>query len=221
MNWQQTLRYYHKPLLGVTLATVILLAILQWQAHTAGYVVFFATPVQATGKNSPIVRYEPRGGGAYALIGKPSLSVAFMNRVLAYYGSPASGLGQTFYNDGRAYGIDPAYALAFFQHESSFGTAGAARFTKSIGNSRCTRVEDYCFQNNVDGSYAGYNSWQSGINGWYWQIEQYINGGLTGTRLVTIDQIIPVYAPSGDQNNVAAYEAALKASINLWHSGAI
>ena len=42
------------------------------------------------------------------------------------------------YNLGIKYGINPAYALAFFVHESGCGTKGVARFTKSLGNIRTT-----------------------------------------------------------------------------------
>lgn len=157
--------------------------------------------------------------GPYTMVGKPSLSVAFMNEVLAAYHSPATGLAQALYNDGVKYSIDPAYALAFFLHESSFGTSGVARTTKSLGNSRCTQVEDYCYQYN--GGYAGYDSWQAGFAGWYWQMEQYLSGALTGSPLVTLDQILPVYAPSSDHNDVAEYIASLKDALQTWWSGQV
>ncbi len=41
------------------------------------------------------------------------------------------------YDLGVKYGIDPIYALAFFQHESDFGTTDEARKTLSLGNERC------------------------------------------------------------------------------------
>src|SRR5947209_7914307 len=76
----------------------------------------------------------PTNPGPYSVVGKPSLSVDFMNKVLAYYHSPAAGKAQALYDDGIKYGLDSAYALAFFMHESSFGTTGVARVTLSLSN---------------------------------------------------------------------------------------
>ncbi|MDQ2809762.1 MAG: glucosaminidase domain-containing protein [Chloroflexota bacterium] len=72
----------------------------------------------------------------YQLLAPPSVSAATIDRVLAQYSSPAAGSGALFYDLGVQYGIDPAYALAFYIHESSAGTRGVARFTRSIGNAR-------------------------------------------------------------------------------------
>src|SRR5438105_3907402 len=57
------------------------------------------------------------------VLGLPSLSATFVDRVLAAYHSPAVGLGQTLYQQSRVSGIDDAYALAFFGRESLMGTA--------------------------------------------------------------------------------------------------
>src|SRR5688572_20452661 len=56
------------------------------------------------------------------LASAPSLSAAQIDSILASYGSPATGSGADFYRLGIEYGIDPAYALAFFVHESTAGT---------------------------------------------------------------------------------------------------
>src|SRR5437773_10728143 len=64
---------------------------------------------------------------SYAVLGPPSVSAAFINRVLALYHSPAAGLGKALYDDGVSTGIEPMYALVFFMHESSFGTTAQAR----------------------------------------------------------------------------------------------
>src|SRR5216683_4868453 len=108
----------------------------------------------------------PTNPGPYSVLGKPTITVDFINQVLASYNSPAAGKGQALYNYGVKYGIDPIYALAFFLHESTMGTTGVA---------------------------------QKG--------------------LVTVDQIIPVYAPSSDHNDVKGYIAALKRYIDVWHAG--
>jgi hypothetical protein len=50
--------------------------------------------------------------------------------VLAEYESQAAGLDATFYDLGLQYGIDPAYALAFFIMEGQAGTHGVAHDTQ-------------------------------------------------------------------------------------------
>ena len=157
----------------------------------------------------------PTHPGPYSVVSKPSLTVDFMNRVLAYYHSPAAGKAQALYNDGLKYGLDPAFALAFFMHESLFGTTGAARVTLSLSNMRC--VPEYrCLQEN--GGYAIFNTWEQSFEAWFKLIRN-LYVGYWGR--VTVDQIIPKYAPNNDGNNEAGYIATLKHTIDIWHAGII
>ena len=149
---------------------------------------------------------------AYTVVGKPSIRADFINRVLDYYHSPARGKGQALYDYGVKYGIDPAYALAFFMHESSFGTTGVATVTRSLGNIRVS--EGY---KNYDG-YRLYHTWEEGFEDWYKLIaDQYVEQW----RLTTVDQIVPVYAPSSDNNDVAAYIQAVKSAVDRWRDGTV
>jgi hypothetical protein len=154
----------------------------------------------------------PSHPGPYSVLGQPTITVDFINQVLAAYHSPAAGKGQTLYDLGVKYGIDPAFALAFFMHESSFGTAGEARFSLSLGNLRC--IPNYKCQ---DG-YAWFNTWEDGFEAWYKLIR---NLYVAIWGLTTVDQIIPRYAPPSDNNDDAAYIAALKRAIDTWHVGHI
>jgi hypothetical protein len=157
----------------------------------------------------------PANPGPYSVVGKPSLTVDFMNRVLVYYHSPAAGKGQALYDDGIKYGLDPAYALAFFMHESLFGTTGVARVTLSLSNMRC--VPEYrCLQEN--GGYAIFNTWEQSFEAWFKLIRN-LYVGYWGR--ITVDQIIPKYAPNSDHNNEAGYIASLKHTIDTWHAGII
>ena len=150
----------------------------------------------------------PASGQAYSLQGAPSISVQQIEAVLQKYGSPAVGRGQALYDMGVRYGIDPAYALAFFVHESGCGTKGVARFTHSLGNIRWTPGFD-----NYEG-YRSYSTWEQGIDDWYKLItELYIQGW--GLR--TVDAIIPRYAPYADNNNPPAYIASIKSMVDSWH----
>ncbi len=164
---------------------------------------------QMNGPMSPKVPI-PTNAGPYSVLGKPSISVNFINQVLASYHSPASGKGQTLYDLGMKYGIDPAFALAFFMHESTFGTAGEARVSLSLGNLRC--IPNYLCR---DG-YAWFSSWESGFEAWYRLIR---NLYVAQWGLTTVEQIIPRYAPTADNNNEAAYIASLKHSLDTWHAG--
>ena len=95
--------------------------------------------------------------GSYKVVGQPTIKADLINQVLAYYHSPAQGKGQALYSLGAKYGVDPVYALAFFMHESSFGTTGVARATRSLGNIRATPgYRD--FQ-----GYRLYSTWEAGF----------------------------------------------------------
>lgn len=132
--------------------------------------------------------------------------------MLCQYGNPQTcGTGQTLYNDGMQHGIDPVFALAFFWHESNFGKAGEAQYSKSLGNLKCIAQEASC----TDG-YAWFASWEDGYNAWYDLIS---NLYVRQWQLTTVDTIIPKYAPAADHNDEAAYISNLKGNINLWRSG--
>jgi hypothetical protein len=150
--------------------------------------------------------------GPYSVLGKPSISADFINQVLATYHSPAAGKGQALYDLGVKYSIDPAFALAFFMHESSFGTKGEATESQSLGNLRC--IPNFRCQDN----YAWFDSWEDGFKAWYQLIR---NLYVAQWGLSTIDQIIPRYAPAADHNNEAAYIAAIKHTVDTWHANEI
>jgi hypothetical protein len=146
-----------------------------------------------------------------SVVGGPSLSAAFIDRVLARYGSPAVGLGRALVADSQHFRIDDAYALAFFLHESTFGTSGVARVTHSLGNIICSGYAT-CFQ-----GFRWYASWQVGAWDWFRLIKyEYLPRGLT-----TVQAIVPVYAPASAGNNPAAYIAAVVQAVATWHTGRI
>jgi len=170
----------------------------------------------ATPQAAPIKRPIIAATGPYAVMGKPTISAAFINQVLAAYNSPAAGKGQALYDMGVKYQIDPAFALAFFLHESSMGTKGEAQTTLSLGNLRCYTGVTCVDQDR--GGYAQYVTWEDGFQAWYELIHNYY---IATRGLVTVDQIIPVYAPTADNNNETAYINSLKHTIDTWHAGQI
>jgi Mannosyl-glycoprotein endo-beta-N-acetylglucosaminidase len=160
------------------------------------------------GKSGPSGRAVARG--SWSVVGAPSVSAQMIDEVLVACHSPAQGEGQAVYDLGVQYGIDPVFAPAFFLHESSCGNAGAAISTKSVGNIICTPGYPSC-----SGRFRSYDSWDAGFEDWFRLIKnEYAAKGLT-----TIDDIIPVYAPSSDGNDEAAYIAAIKQSVSAWRSG--
>jgi hypothetical protein len=143
----------------------------------------------------------------YNLIAPPSISAAAIDAVLASFSSPAVGTGAAFYDLGVKYGIDPAFALAFYIHESAAGTKGVARFTHGIGNIRTTLgYKDY-------EGYRSYDTYEQGIEDWYKLIKElYVDGW--GLR--TPNAIIQRYAPWGDNNNPDIYAANVMQMVDSW-----
>jgi hypothetical protein len=156
--------------------------------------------------------------GQHAVLGEPTVSAQFIDSVLAHYGSPAAGTGQIWLEMGRRYGIDPAYALAFFIHESSAGTnpgwAGikpGGGTTHNVGNIICAGYST-CF-----GRFRDYDSWNAGIEDWYKLISvEYVNDRGTAT----IEQIIPIYAPSFE-NDVNNYVQTVVGLADDWRQGVV
>jgi hypothetical protein len=191
-----------------------------WLPYIAlGFIILVAAMCLWSGKltignqiTSTQTSLELKHSSNYILTGKPSIHVGFINQILQHYHSPARGQGQTLYNLGEKYNIDPAYALAFFLEESRMGTLGVARVTHSLGNIRATQGHpDYH-------GYRYYKTWTEGFEDWYRLIsQQYIQAW----GLKSIDEIIPVYAPQSDNNDEAAYIQAVKQAVDIWRSGIV
>jgi hypothetical protein len=137
----------------------------------------------------------------------PSLSAAQIDAILAEYHSPAVGLGAVLYDLGAQYGIDPAFALAFFVIESACGTRGVARTTHSLGNIRCT--PGYA----CAAGYRAYPTWAAGAADWYTLIRTLY---LDTWDLRTPAAILPRYAPPGDGNDPAAYATSVIHLVDRW-----
>ncbi len=148
----------------------------------------------------------------YSVVGPPTITTTQINHILERYHSPASGKGEALYDYGKQFGIDPAYALAFFMHESTFGTQGMAVHTHSLGNIRALAGQPAYH------GYRYYATWELGFEDWYRLIsQQYVSQW----GLSTVDQIIPVYAPADDNNDEAAYIQSVKNAVDTWRSGKV
>ncbi len=153
---------------------------------------------------------------SHSILGKPTLSAAFIDRVLASAHSPAAETGQTFYELSLQSGIDDVWPLSFFHHESVYGKTGEARVTFSIGNSRCITTRPCIDQDR--GGYAQMQSWTDGIVQWYLLIS---NLYIKQWGRSTVESIIPKYAPNNDGNDEQGYISALLSDAAAYRAGEV
>ncbi|GCE17289.1 glucosaminidase domain-containing protein [Dictyobacter kobayashii] len=152
----------------------------------------------------------PVSAAGDSVVGGPSLSAVFINQVLADAHSPAAGKGQSLYDLSIQYHIDDAYALATFQHESTYGKYGAAFIDHSLGNINCAGYPT------CDGRFRWYATWEEGFEDFFRLIaREYIAQGRT-----TLSSIIPVYAPSSE-NDTGEYIQTLRSAIHAFRRGQI
>jgi hypothetical protein len=179
---------------------VILIAVLGVIGLGVGLSMGFARPQPVAAQGGLSFRAEPR------------ISRAAFAQILQRGGSPAAGAGAEIYDVIAAYGLDPAVALAFFQHESQFCTAGhcAREGLKNWGMLR----RHIKAERNAGSSagFARYASWQDGVRDWCELIiGRYINRGLD-----TVEKAVPVYAPRADRNVPEAYINAIRRLVASW-----
>jgi hypothetical protein len=159
-----------------------------------------------------------RAPGDHDVRGAPTISAAQIDQILASYNSPATGSGAAWVAMGEKFGIDPAYAVAFFIHESSAGSnqgwAGIksdGSTTHNVGNIICAGYPT-CY-----GRFRDYPSWEEGINDWYKLIAvEYIEG--RGTT--TVAEILPIYAPAVE-NDTNGYIRIVEQMVDGWRNGGI
>jgi hypothetical protein len=131
--------------------------------------------------------------------------------VLQRAASPAAAEHAALYATPRAFNIDPAIALAFFHHESTYGTAGIAKATHNWGNLRHG-------QGRAQGAYHGfatYATWVDSLQDWCSLISaSYIRA----RRLISVRAVLPIYAPSSDGNSPTRYADRVIADVARWQT---
>ena len=140
--------------------------------------------------------------GEHSVVGAPSITADDVDAVSGAVRLAGPGTGKIWIELGKKYGIDPAYALAFFIHELSAGTNPRwdgmkpdGSTTYNIGNISCAGYPR-CL-----GRWRDYGSWDEGIEDWYRVIhDEYVQG----RGIQTVEQIMPIYAPSFE-NDVDTY----------------
>lgn len=156
--------------------------------------------------------------GAHSVVGPATVTSEQINAVLDDWGSPARGTGEIWMKMGERYGLDPAYALAFFIHESGAGTNPLwdglkpdGTTTHNIGNISCAGYPR-CL-----GRWRDYGSWEEGIEDWFRLIrDEYVQGRGTST----VEQIMPIYAPS-IENNVDLYVKTVVDLVREWRQESV
>ncbi len=223
----------------VSLPPLVLLELITLQqAYRGGVVVAWAAVCLLLLRLPPLLRREGRrlgllgllialAGGLVALASGPSqadaqsaglsfraaprISQANFSRILAATGSPAAPDGDELYTIIKGYGIDPAVALAFFQHESQYCTTGSCAraglrnwgmLRRAIKPERSTGSGE---------GFTRYGTWHDGVRDWCELMLGYVNRGQD-----TIEKAIPIYAPTADGNVPTAYIGAIRRQVAAW-----
>lgn len=138
-------------------------------------------------------------GGEPNIWGPPTISAAGIDKVLRDNHSPAAGMGAYIYDQAVSRGINPAFALAMYGQESTFGTKGAAARNNSFGNIRAGRH-----------GFKHYADVKEGIDDWMrlMSSDAYHGKSLAG--------VIHKYAPGSDRNNPRGYMAYVTNNMSKW-----
>lgn len=156
-------------------------------------------------------QYQP---GLYNPLGPPSINLDTFRYFLKQGNSPAYPEAAAMYNACLKLYCDPAVALAFFQHESSMGLYGAAADNKSFGNIRCVPPAP-CRSTPGNGSFKVYATWTDGLIDWAILLRETY---ATKWRLFSLEQIIPRYAPSADNNDPNGYINSVKKLVDKYRN---
>ena len=199
-------------IVGAALSLAVFHMVQTWPHNAIGYAIGASQPFSTATVYHVDSTLQTSHTAQTSVVGRPSLSPAFVNQILQAAHSPAQGTGQALYDLSVRSGINDAYALAFFKHESRYGTTGIAQATLSLGNVRCSSGYR-CI-----GGYRAYDSWQAGYADWYALI---LTLYIRQWHLTTPAQIIPVYAPASDNNDPPAYIADVNESVSVWNKGEV
>jgi hypothetical protein len=147
--------------------------------------------------------------------GPASMSRDLFIHVLEEVGSPAASEGGVIYDDALTFGIDPAFALAVFARTSNYGEATLDPFDSPTYNWGGLLCRDYPRCN--DTNKRVYGSWRDGATDFFRVIDaEHLTQGRT-----TVATIVPLYAPTTGDNDVATFERDVLAAMHAWRSGQI
>jgi hypothetical protein len=150
--------------------------------------------------------------GGLTFKSEPRISQESFVAILQRAGSPAAPDAAALYNIITSYGLDPAVALAFFKHESSFCQAGACANNNLRNWGMQRRPIKAERSTGIVNGFARYASWQDSVSDWCELIlYRYVNRGAD-----TVEKAIPIYAPSSDNNVPSAYINTIRRVVASW-----
>jgi hypothetical protein len=149
----------------------------------------------------------------------PRISAAKFQQVLEAANSPALSEASAIYDVIIENGVDPAFMLAVFKHESQFATDPKSMVvlhsTKNWGNTRSSRVGVKTIAPTERGNFVSYGTWAQGADDATYRLIdpefEYARAGAT-----TIGEIIPIWAPGSDGNDPAGYINTVISLMNQW-----
>jgi len=142
----------------------------------------------------------------------PRISQESFSAILQRAGSPAGPEAAALYTIITSYELDPAVALAFFQHESSFCQIGACANGNLHNWGMLRRPVKAERGAGSSGGFVRYASWEDGTRDWCELIVfRYVNSGLE-----TVEKVIPIYAPNSDSNTPDAYVNTIRRVVATW-----
>lgn len=193
---------------GLALGLPVVLLLISCCKRLVSVVALFSfPPVAHVVTATPVVVAPAASVAGTSVVGGPTISAHVIDEVLWRAGSPAAGTGQALYDLSVRYHIDDAYALAVFQHESSFGRYGYGHDDKALGNIVCAGYP-IC-----NGRFRSYPTWEAGYEDFYRLISrEYLARGLN-----TVESITPVYAPSSE-NDSASYIRSVLAAMQTFRA---
>jgi len=138
----------------------------------------------------------------------PSITVAEIDRVLGSVNSPIWPYSGDVYAYGIQYGIDPVFALAFWMKESREASDGSvAAPDHNPGYTEGLTNDPKC------GRWACWPTWPEGIAGWF----RYMRVFFVDRGISTVESILPIYAPSSE-NNTSGYIVFVLQHVATWRA---
>ena len=143
----------------------------------------------------------------FRILAAPRISIDTFIAILKANDSPAAPVAATCYRAIIRKGVDPALALAVFQHESTYGKNGAAVAHRNWGNLRTSPHFP-----SPDGSFVEYPSWAAGAADTARLLQIYGANMIRKGKVTDSARTFPrVWAPSKDGNRPKSYGEAIVA----------
>jgi hypothetical protein len=138
----------------------------------------------------------------------PTITVTEIDRVLQSVNSPMIPYSYNIYVAGIQYGIDPVFALAFWMKESREASDGSvAAPDHNPGYTEGLATDPRC------GRWACWPTWPEGIAGWF----HYMRVFFVDRGIRTVEDILPIYAPSSE-NNTSGYIVFVLQHVATWRA---